>query len=105
MTKGPRLLAQESPGERVALQWALTQNNLGNALKTLGGREGDTARLKDAVAAYRAALEVRTRERVPIEWALTQTGLGNALMELGKRGADTARLREAGGTDRAGVAV
>jgi two-component system sensor histidine kinase BaeS len=28
-----------------------------------------TARLEDAVAAYRAALEERTRERVPLDWA------------------------------------
>jgi phage tail tape-measure protein len=31
--------------------------NLGNALSTLGSRESGTARLGEAVAAYRAALE------------------------------------------------
>ncbi len=36
----------------------MTQNNLGNALETLGEREEGTARLEEAVAAYRAALEV-----------------------------------------------
>ena len=41
----------------------MTQNNLGNALRTLGEREDGTERLEEAVAAYRAALEVRTRER------------------------------------------
>ena len=35
----------------------MTQNNLGNALWTLGERESGTARLEEAVAAYRAALE------------------------------------------------
>ena len=35
----------------------MTQNNLGNALATLGERESGTARLEEAVAAYRAALE------------------------------------------------
>ena len=40
--------------------WALTQNNLGIALRTLGERKRGTARLDEAVAAYRAALEERT---------------------------------------------
>jgi tetratricopeptide (TPR) repeat protein len=44
--------------ERVPLDWAATQNNLGNALQTLGEREDGTGRLEEAVAAYRAALEV-----------------------------------------------
>ena len=53
--------------ERVPLDWAKTQNNLGTALWTLGARESGTARLEEAVAAYRAALEERTRERVPLQ--------------------------------------
>ncbi|QLH38402.1 MAG: tetratricopeptide repeat protein [Defluviicoccus sp.] len=47
------------------LQWAATQNNLGNALATLGERESGTARLQDAVTAYRAALQEYTRARAP----------------------------------------
>jgi hypothetical protein len=47
--------------ERVPLQWAGTQMNLGTALQTLGERESGTARLEEAVAAYRSALEERTR--------------------------------------------
>jgi hypothetical protein len=38
------------------LDWAATQMNLGNALATLGERESGTARLQEAVAAYRDAL-------------------------------------------------
>ena len=34
-----------------------TQNNLGNALRPSAARESGTARLEQAVAAYRAALE------------------------------------------------
>jgi hypothetical protein len=41
--------------ERVPLDWAATQNNLGTALQTLGAREGGTARLDEAVSAYREA--------------------------------------------------
>ena len=48
-------------------------------LWTLGEREGGTARLEEAVSAYRDALKERTRERVPLDWAMTQNNLGNAL--------------------------
>ena len=48
-------------------------------LLLLGEREGDTGRLEEAVAAFRAALEERTRERVPLDWAATQNNLGVAL--------------------------
>ena len=58
---------------------------LGNALAALGEREGGTARLEQAVAAYTEALKERTRARVPLEWAMTQNNLGVALMTLGER--------------------
>ena len=47
-------------------------NLLGNVLWQRGERESGTARLGQAVAAYRAALEERTRDRVPLDWAMTQ---------------------------------
>ena len=40
------------------LDWATTQMNLGNALRTLGERESGTARLEEAVAAWDACLTV-----------------------------------------------
>ena len=46
---------QEWTRERVPLDWAMTQNNLGLALQRLGKRESGTARLEAAVAAYRDA--------------------------------------------------
>ena len=46
--------------------------NLGVALGRLGERESGTARLEEAVQAFRAALEELTRERVPLNWAITQ---------------------------------
>src|SRR5262249_25066632 len=55
-------LVDVTPRERVPLDWALTQNNLGVALSSLGERESGTARLEEAVAAYREALKERTRE-------------------------------------------
>ncbi len=77
------------------LDWALAQMKLGIALKSLGEREPGTARLEEAVAAFRLALKERTRDRVPLDWAMTQMNLGNALASLGEREPGTARLEEA----------
>ena len=73
------------------------------ALETLGERESGTARLEQAVAAYRAALEERTRARAPLDWAMTQNNLGNALETLGERESGTARLEEAAAAYRAAL--
>jgi tetratricopeptide (TPR) repeat protein len=78
-------------------------NDLGNALQNLGERESGTARLEEAVAAYRAALEEHTRERAPLDWAMTQMNLGNALARLGGRESGTARLEEAVAAYRAAL--
>src|SRR5690242_21327641 len=56
-------------------------------------RESGTARLEEAVAIYRAALEERTRERVPLDWAITQSNLGKALQILGERERDRKSTR------------
>jgi tetratricopeptide (TPR) repeat protein len=71
--------------ERVPLDWARTQMNLGVVLGTLGERETGTARLDEAVAAYREALKERTRERVPLDWAATQNNLGVAMTHIADR--------------------
>jgi tetratricopeptide (TPR) repeat protein len=91
---------KERARERVPLDWAMTQNNLGSALSILGGRENGTAKLEEAVATYREALKEWTRERVPLQWAMTQNGLGNALSDLGRRESGTAKLEEAVATFR-----
>jgi tetratricopeptide (TPR) repeat protein len=87
-------LALASRTER-PLDWAATQNNLGNALRILGERETGTAKLDEAVAVYREALQERTRERVPLHWAETQNNLGLALWRLGERDTGPTRLQEA----------
>jgi tetratricopeptide (TPR) repeat protein len=90
-----RRLTELNPRAHVPLDWARTQNNLGNALRMLGNRESGTAKLEEAVVAYREALKEWTRERVPLNWATTQNGLGNALSILGERESGTAKLEEA----------
>jgi exonuclease VII small subunit len=67
-------------------------------------RAGDgTARLEEAVSAYREALQEYTRARAPLQWAMTQTNLGNALISLGERESGTARLEEAVAVYRAAL--
>ncbi len=56
-------------------------------------RESGTARLEEAVAAFRAALEERTRERVPLQWAMGLGNQGIALVLLAERREDM-RLAE-----------
>jgi hypothetical protein len=51
----------------VPLDWATTQNKLGNALETLGKREAGTGRLKEAVAAWELCLTV-VESAWPPEW-------------------------------------
>jgi tetratricopeptide (TPR) repeat protein len=90
-----RELLKARSRERVPLDWAMTQNNLGTALASLGERESGTEKLEQAVEAYRAALLEWTRERVPLDWARTQMNLGNALARLGERESGTEKLEQA----------
>jgi hypothetical protein len=76
---------EERTRERVPLDWATTQNDLGTALSTLGERESGTARLEEAVAAYRAALEERTREAAPHWHDIAQRNLARCLTLLEQR--------------------
>ena len=96
---------QESTRGRVPLDWAITQANLGLALKVTGEHESGTARLEEAVVAERVALEELTRERRPLGWAKTQYKLGLALAALGQRESGTARLEEAVAAYRATLEV
>ena len=45
-------------GSMSTVDWASTQNNLGNALAALGERESGTARLEQAVVAWDACLRI-----------------------------------------------
>lgn len=81
--------------EAFPLDWATTQNHIGNALKYLGEKENSQEQLEAAVTAYREALLGSTRERAPLDWATTQHNLGNALCALGEYESNIARLEEA----------
>ncbi|MDF5731272.1 MAG: tetratricopeptide repeat protein [Rhizonema sp. PD38] len=59
------------------VDWAMTQNNLGNAYSDrIKGDRRDYLEL--AINAYTDALQVRTRDAFPVNWAMTQNNLGNA---------------------------
>jgi hypothetical protein len=77
---------QESP-----VDIAITQSNLGQALRVLGERDHDRGLLTEAVACCCAARAVYTRDAMPVEWAMASTNLANALAALD----DVASLEEA----------
>ena len=72
-----RYLAGVPPRSSFPRDWAMAQMNLGVALQTLGERESETARLEEAITAYREALQENSRESVPLLWAMTQMSLGH----------------------------
>ena len=49
-----RAALEKRPRDKLPLDWAASQNNIGIALFTLGEREGRDARLEEAESAYRA---------------------------------------------------
>ena len=71
--------------ERVPLDWAATQNNLGNALRTLGEREDGTERLEQAVAAYQGALEVFRKAGASHYVGIAEGNLARVLALLAER--------------------
>ncbi|PSR17315.1 hypothetical protein C8255_13325 [filamentous cyanobacterium CCP3] len=73
--------------------WAMTQNNLGTAyLNRIRGERAENLEnafvqtsLEKAIAAYEAALQVRTRDAFPQQWAATQNNLGTAYSDAAKQ--------------------
>jgi hypothetical protein len=52
-----------------------------------------TAHLEEAVAAYRAAFEERTRDRAPLNWAMSTANHGLAFMLIAERLGDVSEAR------------
>ena len=72
-----RAALEERRRDRVPLAWAMTQNNLGNALRALGER-GDAAALPQAIAAYEGALEEFRRAGADHSITMTERNLARA---------------------------
>ena len=75
--------------------WAITRNNMGVVLQTLGERDPDPRRLEEAAEIFRESLDIFTRENDMTNWAAAQNNLGNALLALGMRDSGTGRLEQA----------
>ncbi|WP_013321115.1 CHAT domain-containing protein [Gloeothece verrucosa] len=59
------------------VDWAMTQNNLGNAYRNrIRGEKAEN--IEEAISSYRHALEIYTRAAFPVDWATTQNNLGAA---------------------------
>jgi len=84
-----------SPRSERPRDWAMTENDLGVALKTLGERQAGTGLLDEAASAFRSATEEMTRDDAPLQWAMARNNLGATLEALGARETGTARLEEA----------
>ena len=63
----------------------MTQNNLGTALSSLGGRESGTETLNKAVEAYREAMTVFDQVQSPYYWQGTHNNLNRALALIAER--------------------
>ena len=81
----------------------MTQNNLGLALLTLGERESGTARLEEAVAAYRAALRNGRASGCRCNGRRRRSTSAPRFATLGERESGTARLEEAVAAFRAAL--
>jgi len=64
--------------ERSLINYAMTQNNLGNAYRTLAEVESKAENCKKAIKAHYEALKVYILERFPMQYSSTQNNLGNA---------------------------
>jgi tetratricopeptide (TPR) repeat protein len=85
----------------VPLDWAMTQNNLGNALQALAETEAGSGHLHQAVVAYQAALQERLFSASSV--ATANNNLGNAFAAIGERENNNAMLENAASAYRAAL--
>ena len=76
-------------------RWSVAQQNLGDALVSLGRRETSTIHLDEAVAAYCEALKERDRDKEPLLWAESQAALAFVEYVIGERESGTESLERA----------
>ncbi|HEY7644377.1 MAG TPA: hypothetical protein VH858_05010 [Hyphomicrobiales bacterium] len=85
-----RKLIRQTPRDALPDDWAALQDDLGNTLLRIAARTKSVPGFEDAVAAFEAALEVRTQQKDPRLWALTSWHLALALFRQGLMTGDTA---------------
>lgn len=89
------MLARNAPLSMRVDDRANLLSSYGLILSAVGQKLGASAKLEEAVAAYREVLKDRTRDHAPLDWARTKCDLAAALTNLGERENGTARLEEA----------
>ncbi len=77
--------------EVAPLDYAMTQNNLGNAYADLALHEEPAGNLRRAIEAYKEALHSRTPEVAPLDYAMTQNNLGLAYRQRAELQTDPAQ--------------
>ena len=85
-----RLVLQDQSRDQAPLRWAWAQRSLGEALVSLGRTEQrtpipwktGTMHFREALTAYRMALEETPREHEPWDWAAAQEAIGDVSMSL-----------------------
>jgi len=81
--------------ERFPMDYAMTQNNLGNAYGRLAEVEAKAENCKKAIEAHKEALKVYTLERFPMDYAMTQNNLGTTYVTLAEVEAKAENCKEA----------
>jgi len=81
--------------QQAPLEWAKTQNHLGNILAAQGQQFRDEALYRQAIGAFNSALEVLSQEETPTDWATTQYNLGTAAQAIGRQENDSKSLKQA----------
>ncbi len=64
--------------ESFPMDYAMTQNNLGNAYSTLAPVREKAAHCRMAISAFEKAIKVFTLETFPMQYAMTLSNMGNA---------------------------
>ena len=87
------------------MQYATTQNNLGNAYTNLPEVRDKEANLKLAIVAFEEALRVHAFEAFPVQYASTQNNLGTAYSSMAEVHEREANLNLAIGAFREALRV
>ena len=83
--------------EAAPMDWAMTQNNLGIALRWLGELEANPRHVGSAEAAFTECLSARPEEAAPFLWATTQWNLADLALARHALAPDPALLVRAQG--------
>jgi len=75
--------------ESAPLEWATTQNHLGNILAAQGQQLRDESLYEKAIKAFILAFEVFDQKNTPSDWATTQYNLGTASQALARQLSDS----------------